>query len=62
MKDFQKRAVADQQNTDKLNSEMIGKDSRANDQKEKGSKYQGFDADMFRRYSFDDNGGGYAGL
>ncbi len=62
MKDFQKRAVADQQNTDKLNSEMIGKDSRANDKNEKSSQYQGVDTGMFRRYSFDDNGGGYAGL
>ncbi len=62
MKDFQKRAVADQQNTKKLNSEMPGKDARANDKNEKGNLHKGVDAGRFRRYSFDDNGGGYAGL
>ncbi len=61
MKNFKERAVADPKNTEKLINDMQGKVPR-NDQKEKSLQQQGLDAGMFRRYSFDDNGGGYAGL
>lgn len=61
MKNFKERAVADPKNTEKLNNDLQGKVPR-NDQKEKSLQLQGLDAGMFRRYSFDDNGGGYAGL